>query len=78
MRDAPAILIAAGQALYGERWQSPLARDLGTTYRTIRYWVDGRYAPPADLMERLADLLRRRGKDIDTVLRRISEKNERG
>jgi len=31
-----AYLIAAGAALYGPRWQSALAADLGVTDRTIR------------------------------------------
>ena len=36
---SPAELRAAGEALYGERWQVPLARDLGVAGRTMRRWA---------------------------------------
>jgi hypothetical protein len=36
-----------GRALYGERWQSALARDLGVTDRTMRRWLAGDCAIPA-------------------------------
>jgi hypothetical protein len=65
------LLEAAGHALYGDRWQTPIARDLSTTYRTIRNWLAGRHAPPSDLRPRLEKLLRDRGLEIDAVLRLI-------
>lgn len=34
-----ALLIATGQALYGQQWQSALSRDLGVSDRTMRRWV---------------------------------------
>lgn len=37
----PDELTAAGQALYGERWQSSLARDLRVSDRTVRRWLAG-------------------------------------
>lgn len=36
---SPDALRAAGEALYGERWQSPLARDLDVNDRTMRRWA---------------------------------------
>lgn len=60
--------MAAGRALYGGRWQSPLARDLGTTYRTIRNWVDERHPTPADLVQRLRTLLIDRSNEIEAVI----------
>lgn len=65
-------LVAAGRALYGERWHTPIARDLGTTYRTVRNWLDGRHPTPADLEQRLRRLLVARGVEIEGVLDRIS------
>lgn len=62
------LLVAAGRALYGDRWHTPVARDLGTTYRTVRNWLDGRHPTPADLEERLRRLLIDRGVEIDAVL----------
>lgn len=64
-------LVAAGRALYGERWHTPIARDLGTTYRTVRNWLDGRHPTPADLEQRLMNLLVARQIEIDAVLASI-------
>lgn len=33
------LLIKSGEALYGPRWQTELARDLNVTDRTMRRWV---------------------------------------
>lgn len=36
------LLSRVGVALYGPRWKSDLARDLGVTYRTLQRWcVEG-------------------------------------
>ena len=57
MRPAD-LLRAAGQVLYGERWQSPLARDLGVSDRTMRRWaVDG---PPESVRPEIDALLANR------------------
>jgi hypothetical protein len=34
------LLKRTGEALYGPRWQSDLARDLNVTDRTVRRWVE--------------------------------------
>jgi hypothetical protein len=39
--SATDMLRAVGEAIYGDNWQSPLARDLGVDGRTIRFWVAG-------------------------------------
>ena len=67
------ILLLAGKALYGERWQSPLARDLGTTDRTLRYWYAGSHPGPSDLADRLAELLRQRGERLQIVISDIEK-----
>lgn len=36
-------LIAIGQYLYGQQWQSPLARDLKIGSRTVRGWLERRW-----------------------------------
>lgn len=36
-------LIAIGQYLHGEKWQSPLARELGLNRATIYGWLNGTY-----------------------------------
>jgi transposase-like protein len=41
MAITPDKLVMVGRALYGDRWQSELARDLGITARAMRYWLAG-------------------------------------
>ena len=40
-------LCRAGAALYGQRWHTPLAADLGVSYRTICRWLRGDTPMPA-------------------------------
>lgn len=37
------MLAAIGIALYGERWQRPLAKALGIHDRQVRRWMSGQY-----------------------------------
>lgn len=67
----PQTLRLAGEALYGERWQSPLARDLGTTDRNLRYWITGKHSAPAAVKDQLVALLRRRGEKLSGIIARI-------
>ena len=60
-------LEAIGRALYGTRWQSPLARDLGVRYRTIRRWMTGERGLPAGLADDLDRLLRARAGQISSL-----------
>lgn len=55
-----ATLVAAGEALYGPRWQSDLARDLGVSDRTMRRWVAGANATPPGLVDDLRRLVQER------------------
>jgi hypothetical protein len=57
------LLQDAGQALYGPRWQTDLARDLDVADRTMRRWLAGDDMPPGVAMdlwrkceERIVDL----------------------
>jgi hypothetical protein len=61
------ILKAAGEALYGRQWQTPLSRDLGVTDRTVRNWVVGVNRPP-DLADRILPLLRARAEHLAYVI----------
>lgn len=70
----PTILRLAGEALYGARWQTPLARDLGTTDRNLRYWHTGARASPMDLEIRLIALLRQRGEKLDEIIAQIEQR----
>lgn len=61
MLSGDELLKLSGHALYGERWQTSLSRDLGVTDRTIRNWANGSVECPSDLAERLVPVLRSRG-----------------
>lgn len=47
------LLRSVGEALYGERWQAPIATDLGVTDRAVRYWISATNPCPDDLGMRL-------------------------
>lgn len=66
--EKESVLRAAGEALYGAQWQSPLSRDLGVTDRTIRNWVVGQHSEPSDLPSRLLPLLRARVDQLAHVI----------
>jgi hypothetical protein len=53
-----------GRALYGERWQTPLAADIGISDRNLRYWLTGERAPqdPGHVRNLLVGLLVKKGK----------------
>ncbi len=69
-RLTPFTLRKAGPALYGERWQSELARALGVTDRTIRRWLGGG-AIPDDAGERVVEICQTRMETIEGVMRRL-------
>lgn len=61
-------LIAVGKVLYGERWQTDLARDLKLSdARRIRQWVAGERNMPTGIRSELAALLRERARVIRVV-----------
>ena len=55
------ILQEVGRALYGDIWQSELARDLGCNDRTVRKWNAGDAPIPEYLRGEVAEICRRRG-----------------
>lgn len=58
----PAALAAAGEALFGDRWQTDLARELGISdARRVREWMSGERRIPTGVWADLRALLRDRG-----------------
>jgi hypothetical protein len=53
----PNELAAAGERLYGARWQTPLAAALGVNPRTLRRWVSGQNAIPETVDADIGTLL---------------------
>lgn len=62
------LLTKCGEALYGPRWQSELARELGIDDRTMRRWVAGESRIPDGVNVDLLRLLTERAADIDDLI----------
>jgi plasmid maintenance system antidote protein VapI len=58
------------EALYGERWQSALAQDLGVADRTVRRWVAGDSPVPDDVWPALKRLCGERR----AILKKLQER----
>jgi|GEM_PF-1543762 hypothetical protein len=67
------LLRRSGEALYGERWQAPLARDLGVALRTVQRWTAGDHPIPPGVWRDLCALLTARADDIAALLRVIAD-----
>lgn len=61
---SPDALRAAGKALYGERWQSPLADSLAVNRRSVKRWVDGDWPIPDRIAAEVDALLAERQTTI--------------
>lgn len=51
----PTDLRQIGEALYGPEWQTPMARALGVSLRSVQRWAAGKPIPDPDRLR--ADLL---------------------
>lgn len=67
------LLAECGAALYGPRWQSDLARDLGVSDRTMRRWVAGTHDVPQGLYTDLLRLTEERAHVLDELTERLRE-----
>ena len=64
MQKSPVdILRAAGEALFGDEWQSPLARTLSIDGRKMRFYVAGDRPVPEAVLDRLPEILRQTAVD---------------
>ena len=67
------LLVECGEALYGPRWQSELARDLQVSDRTMRRWVAGTTDMPAGLYLDLLRLTQERAAALDALESRLRQ-----
>lgn len=61
------LLRDAGEALYGARWQTDLARDLGVADRTMRRWASGADDLPSGVALDLLRLTQERAARLDAL-----------
>ena len=71
--DCPSILKDAGQALFGERWQTDISRALGVNDRTVRRWHNSTHNPPAGVIADLKRLLEDRIALLNGVVMQIEK-----
>src|SRR5258708_31184875 len=64
----PDELADIGRALYGERWQTALAADLGVADRTMRRWVSEESAIPLGIVRDVRALLVARLQEIGGMI----------
>ena len=63
----PEKLATIGTALYGERWQTPLANDLQVADRTMRRWLAGESPIPGNIATELLALFERRKRTLNAL-----------
>ena len=62
------LLRSVGEALYGPRFQSEVARDLGVSFRSINRWL-ALDAMPDDVPDRLRPVVRSRLAGLEAARR---------
>jgi hypothetical protein len=65
------LLRDAGEALYGPRWQTDLARDLEASEQLVRQWVSGVDDVPREIELALLRLCMERANAVNGILRRL-------
>lgn len=65
------LLQDTGEALYGSRWQSEIARDLYVSDRTVRRWLSGATDLPSGVCVDLLRLAIERSETLDEVIARL-------
>ena len=63
-----------GEALFGPRWQSELARELQVSDRTIRDWVAGGADVPRGVYGDLFRLVVERAAELDYLEQQLKER----
>jgi len=72
--DKKEILIESGKVLYGERWQTDLARDLGLSdARRIRQWLADERPIPDGIVMDLQRLLMTRHLNLAKVVHKVNQ-----
>lgn len=71
MEMTAAKLKEIGELLYGDRWQSALARDLEVTDRTVRRWAAGKFRVAADVPRKLRKVMAARATLLAAVRRKL-------
>lgn len=72
MQDAnKSMLVNTGKALYGDRWQTDIGRDLGVDSRRVRQWLASERPIPPGVWNDLVKLLNARKLLIEATLEEL-------
>jgi len=72
------LLRLVGEALYGDRWQAPIAGDLGVSDRAVRYWISTANPCPEDLGLRLLAIVTRKRDSLSGLEGAVRERLKLG
>jgi predicted transcriptional regulator len=75
--DVQALITAAGEALWGSRWQAEMARALSVHRDTVHDWKTGVSAPRVNVPDKLHKLLAERRAEIASVMKRLDSNRQR-
>src|ERR1700738_3526372 len=70
-QDLPSRLRLVGEAVFGERWQNPLARALGVSSAALIRWLNGG-GSLIDVDAKLLELIRSRRRDHEQLSRGLA------
>lgn len=65
------LLREVGEALYGTRWYTDLARALDVSERTVRRWSSGSHAVPDGLWADLREAVQQRRAELGDLSKRL-------
>lgn len=71
-QDVIALIVEVGEALWGERWQSEMARALDLHPTTIQHWRQRRRTPRPDVLPKLAEIASARRDVLDRLVTRLT------
>lgn len=71
--DAAQLLNDAGEALYGPRWQTDMARDLDMSDRHLRRIIAGHSPLTASILADIRKIALERGRAIAALIKRLPE-----
>jgi hypothetical protein len=66
------LITETGCALYGDRWQTDMARDLGVSDRTVRRWAAGTECPRPGVYEDLLRLCLERAAQLSDAAKTLA------
>ncbi|HEY8343330.1 MAG TPA: hypothetical protein VIK75_10130 [Calditerricola sp.] len=67
------LLTDVGRALYGDRWQTALSRDLGISDRTMRRWAAGVDDVPRGVYTDLHRIVLERAAELQDLIPQLVE-----